>query len=281
MAIGMKTFTAALIAAALMVPQVVDAKNPKRGGAKRPVTISQPKNVREAGKKDRTHTSRKQMVAMAKAAKKRGKATLKTARKDLAAVQRSELRNRNDRATAKDVYNRAKLAAESNPTPANINRSNAALAAYLPVRDRHLSSVAALTSQRNRVTQLENLQKQALNATTQARGMTPSAPRAGAPRFGARPANFVRPVEAYDRVAAPQQIYGPGPVQRVDSVAASARIVQNASQSLVREFNQQQAQRQALAANGQFVGGANNQVYQRAQPVAQNAYQAANDAMFF
>lgn len=276
-------FTAALVSLALIIPHAADAQK-RRPNPKKPIVISKPINVREAAKSDKTHTSRKQMVATAKAAYKRGKSTLKTARRDLKAVTRSEARNRALRLEAKGRWDQAKLAYESNPSPANAQAYNAANSAYLPIRERHVASRIALFSQRARVAQLEGFQKQAMNAVRQAQGLKSRAPRTGQPRFANRQNQVASPISSYDRAPAPQQIYGPGPVSRVNSAAVSVQgaggFAQTASLSLVRQFNQQQAQREAIAANGQVVAGANNNVYTRA-PVVQNAYAQARDSMFF
>ncbi len=276
-------FTAALVGAALVMPQPADAQK-RRPNPKKPIEISKPSNVREASRKDKTHTSRKQMVASAKAALKRGKSTLKTARRDLKAVTRSEARNRALRLEAKGRWDQAKLAYESNPSPANAQAFNTADSAYRPIRQQHLASRDALFAQRARVEQLEGFQKQAMNVVRQGQGLGPRPPRTGQPRFANRGAPVERPISAYDRAPAPQQIYGPGPVSRVSNNAVSVQgagaFAQTASQSLVRQFNQQQAQREAMAANGQFRAGANNNIYNRG-PVVQNAYAQASDTMYF
>lgn len=266
--------TAALVGAALVLPHSADAQ--KRGVRPRPVPpISQPTNIRDTAKTDKTHTSRKQMVASAKATHNRGKAVLKTARRDLAAVTRSEARNRQLRTDAKNRLEQAYQAFRANPTPANQNNWVAANQQYQPVKQQHENALATLRSQRSRVDQLERLQNQALNAVREAQGLRPSAPRTGQPRFSARPTQFVRPVSAYDRVVAPQQIYGTGQVQQVNASEiapqGTAAFALNAQQVLLRDFNQQRAQDQALTANGQVRAGPANNVYQRG-PVVQNAY---------
>lgn len=269
--------TTALVGAALVLPHSAEAQ--KRGARPRPVpSISQPTNIRNASKGDKTHTSRKQMVASAKAAHNRGKAVLKTARRDLAAVTRSEARNRLLRTDGKNRLEQAYQAYRANPTEANQANWIAANQQYQPLKLQHENALSTLRSQRRRVEQLEQLQNQALNAVRATQGLRPSAPRTGQPRFSARPAQFVRPVSAYDRVAAPQQIYGGGQVQQVNASAmapqGTAAFALNAQQVLLRDFNQQRAQDQALAANGQVRAGPANNVYQRA-PAAQNAYDLA------
>jgi hypothetical protein len=283
MKIVMKMCTMALVGAALTLPHASEAAGkPPRGAQNKP--ISQPRNIREPSRTDKTRTTRKQVIASAKAAHKRGKATLKTARRDLAAVTRSEARNRQLRLDAKSRWDAAKQAHRANPSPATLNAWNAAYQAYMPIRQQHESSLATLRSQRNRVAQLEGFQTQALNAVSTAQGAPPPTPRTGQPRFAAnRPANFVSPVSAYDRVPAPQQIYGGGQTQRVDNAAMSpqgaAQFVANAQRVLLDNFNQQVAQGQSLAP-GQVRAGPQNNVYQRA-PAVQNAYQQATDALFY
>lgn len=252
MAKAMKILMAAVIGAALIVPQAAEAQK-RRPGAKA-VTISQPK-PRQATKKDKTHTSRKQMVSQAKAAVKRGKGTLKTARRNLKGVTRSEARNRQARTNAKNTMDQAKQAYRANKTPANFARWNAAYRAYMPVRQQHETSLSALRAQRARVTQLANFQVQAVGAVRQAQGLRKAPPRAGRPQFANRPAQFVRPVSAYDRVPGPQAIYGPGPAARVNTQTFEVR---NAAQT-------------GLPAPGQ---------YDRVPPI-QNAYQQAGSALAF
>lgn len=145
----------------------------------------------------KSYVKRKQMVSSMQATLKRGKATLKKARSDLSAVAKSEKRNRKDRLKAKAKKDKALLAMEANNNRKNQAAYAKALKAYLPIKERHESSLKVLNSQQARVAKIESFQRQALNAKRQAKRLTP---RQGAPAAINRSPHFVRPRSAYDRV---------------------------------------------------------------------------------
>lgn len=186
-------------------------------GAKKPTTISQPRNVRDAGRGGPGHSSRKEMVASAKAALKRGKATLKTARKDLKAAIRSEKVNRTQREKAKQAMDAAKNAYRANKTQANFQKWQSAYNAYLPVREKHESALSMKRAQENNVQQLVSRQLQTAGAIRQGNNLKPRPPRAGQPRFGAqRPTRFGAN-HTYDRVPSMRIVYdklGPAPMHQ-------------------------------------------------------------------
>ena len=218
----MKKFIELILAGSLLGMAAAPAADAGLFKRKPRITEKTPIVVRDAGpahSTDATHTSRKQMVASAQSALKRGRASLRTARSNLEAVSRSEVRNRDLRVASRGRFEAARLAYQSNATPENRTKAETARTDYLNVRQQHLSALSMRNSARARVNQLYGFQNAALASVKVASTLSPAAARAKAPRFN-RSAQFVRPRSAYQRVPTMRQNFGflpPPPPQQSGS----------------------------------------------------------------
>jgi hypothetical protein len=200
----------------------------------------------------KSHVKRKQMVSSMKATLKRGKKTLKSARKDLAAVVKSEKRNRKDRLKAKQAKDNALFAMRANTNPQTTAAYNRALQAYLPVRERHESSIKSASAQLSRVNQLANFQVQALNAKRTAKK---NRPRQGTPAAINRSPQFVRPRSAYDRVHPASLLPAPPtgqPGRYQGQLSPLAQALNNNRYGLIQNLGGNTLQQQNVGNNGGY-----------------------------
>lgn len=220
-----KTLILFLSATMVMASPALEAKKKPPKTPKTPrseIQISKPLNVRNPSRADRTHTSRAQMAASSKAAHKRGKATLKTARKDLVRVKRSELRSRKLFLSAKTDRDAALAQMRANRTPRTEQQFRNADNRMRPLERRYNQALSTKLAQDVRIQRLVEFQRQALSSINEIRNIRPRPARGRSPRFN-QSARVNTRRAAYDTVPQSQLLVARGaPYKRATLILAES-----------------------------------------------------------